>query len=194
MKSEFVKKVSLWILLFILGASASYLYLKPKDINLASITPRKLGPVSAADADPNLDTYRASGAYASLSIYPSAKVFGILHDTLSVKEFTNKILYDFMATHTPKPGYAWQIGIYPMVCKMTFDGKERPRIGIYLIPTMAKENVSNPTPGQIIDYVTARDGADYIYYIKDSMRPIELAKPTRILAELFIYDEGHLWP
>lgn len=185
-----------WIIIglsvLVVGSVAAWSMLVPAKINLAELSNHKFGPVDSAYAHPNIRAYRKDGAYASLSYYKRAKVFGILHETPELTYYLDTIVPNFINTHTTvDTSYEWKIAIYPMICKVNFEGDERPRIGFYLIPTMVKKGVQNPTKNEIIDYMEAMGKPEWYncYY------PPQVNGAARIgLTDKFIFDEGHLWP
>lgn len=179
------------IILFILLTIALILYFSVRPVDTFDYSQLKgkkfSGIVDTSTAHPNMRGYRADRAYLNLSLHRAAKVQGILHDTAAFRTYVNVTFQKFVDTHKAVDGYEWKIGIYPMVANVPIGNNNRPRIGIYLIPTMIKKGVTIPEADpDIIDYFEALANAEYykIYF------------PSNLLREdnEFIFDEGHLWP
>lgn len=169
----------------------TYKIVKPEGVDWTLTKEQIFGKVPADTAKPNLETYRNNGAYTSMAAFPRAKVRCVTYDSLGFVGYFNNDFSSFIRSRTPKPNYHWEVGVYPMVCSKMFEGNRRPRLGVYFIPTMYKTDPAQPGD-LVIDYMTAKDGSDAIYYIADTLR-----RQNKILGDDdtdFIFDEGHLWP
>jgi hypothetical protein len=143
--------------------------------------------VDPGKANKNIGAYRDDGAFLTLSFNKKAKVHGVLHASDELSNYTVTTFKNFKDAHSLtaiKPGYHWEVGIYPMMCRVDFLGEEKPRIGFYFIPTMVKDD----NPDDIIDYFDTLNDVDLrkIYYPN--------WPDMGMVNDEFIFDEGHLWP
>jgi hypothetical protein len=190
-----IHRIVIAVLFFtIIGGLILFFLYKPKPFIMAEVPEKVYGALDPATAQINLGHYRHKGAYASLSLYPSLKVSGILHDTT---KFTNYITGDFKTftkTHTAMKNCVWQVGIYPMVCKETARDPKKPRISFCFIPTML-DTLASSTEAGVKDYMAiVNDKVNFIYYIADSSRTKIKFDDRLKTGEQYIFDEGHLWP
>lgn len=102
-------------------------------------------------------------------------VNGILHSIDSLEQYVNDFRNEICPNlGAPPEGYSWQVGIYPMTQKDPSTGIAR--MGLYFIPTLAKDGFENMKPGDpnaaniILDYRVSANRANYnegIVYIED---------------------------
>ena len=176
---SFIKSIII-VLLLIGGGIISYKYFSPKfklNIDKLGLVKPKWTPEETDKALINLEAYRDDLIYAKLAWYNKSKAWGIVHDTTSMKDYI-AFFKTFCNNHTVKDGYKWEVGYYPMVCKEAFgnDGNIRPRLSIYMIPTM----VSIKDPKDILDYMDPKNSSYY--------------PSQKIVSEKYIYNQGTIFP
>jgi hypothetical protein len=132
---------------------------------------KKIDPTEVSNVISNIKSYDG----AMLAIGGIRPVNGILHsiDSLEqyVSDFRNEICPNLA---DPPAGYSWQVGIYPMAQKDPSTGIAK--VGLYFIPTLAKDGFENMKPGDpdaaniILDYRVSANRVNYnenIVYIED---------------------------
>jgi hypothetical protein len=177
---SFIKTIIIALLLISIGAFAYKYYSSKFTFDVSKLAKYKpmWSPEPTDEAQTNLDAYRDNMIYAKLAWYNKSKASGIVHDTTSMKDYIG-FFKSFCEKHPAQSGYEWKVGYYPMVCKGPFgeDGDIRPRLSIYMIPTMVSK-----TDKKILDYWENRNSSCY-------------PQPsTSVAPEQFIYNQGTIFP
>ncbi|HMH23268.1 MAG TPA: hypothetical protein VK563_15895 [Puia sp.] len=158
------------------------------------------GPHPTPGANDNLDAYRKSTALLNLSLFHNGgKTKCIVHEPSTALDYDTGFFPDFIATHpVVSSNYRWVIGLYPEICREKMrDGTIRPRVSIFMIPTMRNIDTVNHRY-DILDYDSIKNTPGFdIYYKTDPARikpNTALANRIKLYGDQFIYDLGTIFP